>query len=112
MKTIIVGIFMMCTITDTFALGNCQQYLAIRTGAFKDQVDKMTTNYLNGVLDGAAIVKMWSKDTFVPIGYNRDDNELISFAVNTCLENPKMDMMQIGAKFLSIKIKNNDLIKY
>ena len=112
MKIIIVGIFMMCTITDTFALGNCQQYLEIRTGAFKDQADNMTKNYLNGVLDGAAIVKMWGKDTFSPIHYNRNENELISFAVNTCLENPKMEMTEIGAKFLANKIKNNDLKKY
>jgi hypothetical protein len=94
---------------NAYALGDCRQYLQIRTGAYQKDADSQVATYLTGVLDGAAITKIWA--TKQPFTYLHEDSELVAYAVNTCLDNQNMGMLELGAKLLSIKIKNNEIKK-
>ena len=108
-KTITALVFF--SISNAYALGDCRQYLQIRTGAYKKDADSQVATYLTGVLDGAAIIKIWATKPKQPFTYPHEDSELVAYAVNTCLDNQNMGMLELGANLLSIKIKNDEIKK-
>ena len=103
MKVFALLIFLL-TSNSAFALGNCSQYLSIRTSSLKNNVDEVTVSYINGMLDGVTLADhlMGINPAFK---HNSSNEEILSYLVNYCLENPNDGMLIVGAKFLVLKRK-------